>query len=582
MSPAIIGKGRAGRLLRGTMLSAFVACGLACDKDEPFHVPATTGEIGPAGGELVAGDAALTVPAGALDEPITFSIARADGTAAIDDFVVVGPFLEIGPAGTVFEVPAAVRVPYDPGALPSGTEADRIVVLTADRLDGSFTALPTSVAAATSTASAEVAHLSLFVPAVVDPSSDFAPCPAHGDCDCSERAARPLEVTGTADLGRLVRALCIDLDGNLRATSFTATADPLVVDEVYDTRFDPVTLEQLEESLVDLDIGSPELCQPAEPSYLAGADGAHGWSVRFVERDDIRTGERWYEAFLSVDSASGSIAYSFNGHLNAESPYVDTNPFYDMGNTLAARVRPDGSASFYLHIFAEAHVDVILVDDLDAVLADPLSYTGADGFGIPDVRERFELWDDPAGARTDTYDFASLQLAEDPDQPRHDRLIVFGTGPSLVRGFEVDGGASFTELPDLGLDPFWSQFGWQNAGLQGGVLHLQSSVASFSNSVILELDPAAWAVRRRWELGCLGPPSHNGFQVLGGGLLLRFAFDGMVDDVSRVMFVRDGAVLAIGEVPFVTVRPTFLVHPDGTRLYTAHTRTGELTAIAVP
>ena len=318
MSPAIIGKARTGRLLRGAILSALLGSGLACDKDDPFHVPATTGEIGPAGGELVAGDAALVVPAGALDRAVTFSIARADGTAAIDDFVVVGPLIEVRPAGTVFEVPATVRVPYDPGALPGGTEAGRIVLLTADRLDGSFAALPTSVDTASSTASAPVAPLSLFVPAVVEPSSDFAPCPTHGDCDCSERAARPLDVTGTADLGRLVRALCIDLDGNLRVTSFTATADPLVVDEVYDTRFDPVTLEQLEESLVELDISSPELCQPAEPSYLAGADGAYDWSVRFVERDDVRTGERWYEAFLSVDSAGGSIAYSFNGHLNTE------------------------------------------------------------------------------------------------------------------------------------------------------------------------------------------------------------------------------------------------------------------------
>jgi hypothetical protein len=580
-----------GRSLAMVAVTAmFSLSGLACD-DDPIDVPPTTGEIGPAGGQVEAGGAAIVVPAGALDEPVVFSIAGVDGTATIDDHVAVGPVVEILPAGTVFAVPATVRVPYDPGAIPEGANEEQVVVFTADRLDGTFDVLETSVDEGSNTASVEVSHLSVFVPAVRDPTEsppDFAPCPMHGDCDCSERDSRPLDVTGADSVDRPVHALCIDTDGSLRVTSYTPTEDPLVVGAVYDSRFDPVSLAPIDEQLVALDIDSPELCQPLEPSHLEGGDGDHVWSVRFVEREDVRTGERWSEALLSVAGGSGEITYSFNGHLNTEPPYLDTNAFYDDSNTLAGRVKRNGAASFYLNNHHEGHVDVILVDNLAAVLADPASYTDEDGLGSPDVRERFELWDDPASQRGDTYAYASLHLEENPDvespdDDLHDRLTVFGTGrPSLIRGFEVDDVGAFVELPELGLDEFWSQFGWHNAGIHDGVLNLQSQVASFSNSVILELDTTAWEIRRQWELGCIGPPSLTGFQLIGNGVLLRFAYDALVDDVSRVMFLLDGEVLAIGDVPFATARPSFLVHPDGTRVYVAHVRTGELTAIAVP
>lgn len=376
--------------------------------------------------------------------------------------------------------------------------------------------------------------------------------------------------------------MCIDVEGELRVTSYRVNENPLEVEEVYDARLDAVSLEVLEEQLVELNLYSSELCQPEENDFLSGEDGETLWGVRYVEHEDVRTEERWTEALLTVGNGSGEIIYSFNRHLNTESPYLDTSFFWDGNNTLAGMTHDGGSAAFYLNNYFEAHIDVIVINDMAGVLASPGAHVDEEGYGIPDARNRFELWDDPASVRNDVNDYSSIHLAASPDEPGLDLLTVFGTGPSLIRGFEVDRAGNFVERPELGLDSFWSQFGWDNAGFHGGVLQLQSHVASFSNSVLMELDPIAWTVVREWEIGCIGPPSSHGFQMLNEGMRLRFAYDGMSDDVSRVMFIRNGDVIAIGDVPFVSVNPTYLVSPDQTAVYVAHYRTGEITAIAVP
>lgn len=569
-------------LFRVLLVSTLV--GSACGNDDPIEIPSTQETIGPDGGEVASGSASIVIPAGALDEPTEISIAAAEGTPTIEGYQAVGPSVEILPAGTSFDIAATVTIPYAPSDLPDDTDASQIVIYTSESLEGDFAPLPTTVDIDSSTVSAEVSHLSIFLPIVPVSSTTpgFEPCPTHGECDCSARESRPIEVTGSASLGHFIYGICFTDRGELHVTSYIPADDPdpfADPEAIFDTHLDPITLDVIEELPFDGRLSSPELCQRPRSSYLDGLDGEVRWSVRFVDHDDGSTGDRWYEALLTLEGYGTSLDFSFNGHLNEES-LLDTHFIYDNRNSVVGRIRPNGSASFYLHIHSEAHIDVIHIADLDGVLTDPGSHADEFGMGIPTGRTRFELFDDPASVVNSDYAFNSLFLSENPENTVEDLLTVFGTGPSLIRGFVVDGAGSFVERPELGLDSFWSQFGWQNAGMRDGVLHLQSEVASFSNSVLLELNPTTWTVARQWEIGCIGPPQGEGFQLLSDGTLLRFGFDGLVDDLSRVMFIRGGEVIAIGDLPFDL--PMQLVHPAQTHVYAADVQTGEVRAIAVP
>jgi len=74
--------------------------------------------IGPEGGTISAagGEVLLAVPATALASVTAITI-RA-GEAPTPSVRTVGPVWEFGPAGTVFDPPAELTIPYDPGAVP--------------------------------------------------------------------------------------------------------------------------------------------------------------------------------------------------------------------------------------------------------------------------------------------------------------------------------------------------------------------------------------------------------------------------------------------------------------------------------
>lgn len=134
-------------------LIVIALAGVACDDGDPIVIPPTSGEIGPEGGEVVAGDASIVIPPGALEESTVFSMAHANGTTTIEGYVLVGPLIEIIPTGTVFALPATVTVPYDRNDIPEGAEEDQVVLFTADDINGEFTQLVTSVVSSTRCAS---------------------------------------------------------------------------------------------------------------------------------------------------------------------------------------------------------------------------------------------------------------------------------------------------------------------------------------------------------------------------------------------------------------------------------------------
>jgi hypothetical protein len=82
-----------------------------------FCAPPAAAEIGAEGGTLLSPDGLLRidVPAGAVDAPVTFTVARvAEAPAG-----AIGPAFELGPPGTVFAAPAQVTLRYDASALGS-------------------------------------------------------------------------------------------------------------------------------------------------------------------------------------------------------------------------------------------------------------------------------------------------------------------------------------------------------------------------------------------------------------------------------------------------------------------------------
>lgn len=111
------------------VLSSLVLVGVACDdgpvETTPPEAPrATSAEIGPEGGEIIApeggdfGGFALKIPAGALKQKVTISFTGVfDETPLPDTAERVGPQIRIEPAGTVLAVPAELTLPLDPTML---------------------------------------------------------------------------------------------------------------------------------------------------------------------------------------------------------------------------------------------------------------------------------------------------------------------------------------------------------------------------------------------------------------------------------------------------------------------------------
>lgn len=122
--------------------------------------------IGPAGGDVgIVGGALdgtrLTVPAGALTTPTTFTIATGADITADTGFTPVGPGVKVTPDGQTFLTPATLTIPVSPALLPAGKTAADVRILKRDDLTGRLTLLSPSSSTATS-ATFLISSLSTF------------------------------------------------------------------------------------------------------------------------------------------------------------------------------------------------------------------------------------------------------------------------------------------------------------------------------------------------------------------------------------------------------------------------------------
>lgn len=134
--------------------------------------------IGPEGGTVTANGVTLTIPPGALTEPVEISIDTTSATPP-QDVTALSSFYEFGPAGTQFLVPATVTI-TGAAALPAGA---KVYWSRAGGAPG-FDALSATVVGLS--ASAQVSHFSVgFIGAEKDDGGD-------GTCSQQEEAVRNL------------------------------------------------------------------------------------------------------------------------------------------------------------------------------------------------------------------------------------------------------------------------------------------------------------------------------------------------------------------------------------------------------
>ncbi|MBN1947715.1 MAG: hypothetical protein JW797_18765 [Bradymonadales bacterium] len=586
---------------------------LACGDDEggpdvDVDIPTTTVTVGSEGGRVESGGAAIDIPAGALSSDVDISISSATEPATIDNVTTVGPTVEIGPPGTTFSVPAQVTLPVVSAAIPSGSTLDDVRVYTADQVDGTYGALTTTADSAAESVTASVDHLSLFVAGVrVEPPR---PCGPGQACDCGAYyAERPLDITGSVNVGRPIETICLDLDENTLAVLTYDPADspdPFAPPSQYYLQvLDATTLATVEaESPTEQTEIDEGLCEtrtePPGPT-LGGSDAERSidW---WVDIQHVRVGsgaeDDWYEEILKIDP--GTLRFSFNRHLNQVAPFEDTSSL--IGNafdpsSLKGRILADGSARFTFYNWYESHIDLIGLDDLPAMLADPAPHADPDntGYYLPTSVQRIQLFD----SHEYGYHYDPMLLTPAADDPDADILIALmnpqaGFMPGVesdfyglgLAGFRIESGTdglTVERLGDHGIDPFWHQLGWVNGGLDSnGTLYVASSAAEYETSVIAVIDPATFGLVEEWEMPCIGVPSL--FQTIPweDGLLLRSAFS-VAEGVDYLMFIRNGEVLAFTELPQGRDRNIWMLtgEADG-RLFVADKQKADIMAVRLP
>lgn len=84
--------------------------------------------VGSGGGTVAAGGASVTVPPGALSEPVQLTIGAGDPLAE-GATIPVGPSVAIGPEALVLAVPAEVALPFSEASIPAGQSTADLVVL---------------------------------------------------------------------------------------------------------------------------------------------------------------------------------------------------------------------------------------------------------------------------------------------------------------------------------------------------------------------------------------------------------------------------------------------------------------------
>ncbi len=239
-------------LVTGAALTglALLLGGAACGPAPPGH-PASS--VGAQGGAVASpdGGARLRVPPSALAGPVTLTVAPATAGAALPHgpdgpLVLLGPIYRFDPAGTHFETPARVRLPFDADRLPPGV-SPRSVRVYWSHGGGPATPLDTSVAPAVGRAYAWVSDLSLGAVGVPQgsPACCAEPTPGGGLTHAQEFGACPPGATeaaaeacedvccppllGRRGLGLIARGDCVapDPDYTGEGTPPTAPVTPL-------------------------------------------------------------------------------------------------------------------------------------------------------------------------------------------------------------------------------------------------------------------------------------------------------------------------------------------------------------------
>jgi alpha-tubulin suppressor-like RCC1 family protein len=134
-------------------------------------------DLGPEGGELSLEDpdgelrARLLVPAGALEEEVTLSIALESDPEVIGAVAVPGTAVFLSPSGISFAESVSLTLRFDPVELPDGVDPEELAI---HRMggDGTATPLPGTVDLETGAVTAELMGFSLYF--VAQPSSQIA------------------------------------------------------------------------------------------------------------------------------------------------------------------------------------------------------------------------------------------------------------------------------------------------------------------------------------------------------------------------------------------------------------------------
>jgi hypothetical protein len=162
--------------------------------DGPLSGGSTAELISPDGGTVTTPDGVtITVPAGALPAGKFLTVLPARDTPPSPLILVgqsvfvatlVGPAFDLGPTGTIFNVPVGVTLPFDRSKLPANASMADVTILTSEHFlvgDPSDGVPLTTALVDAGHVSAQTPHFSTFVPAILSPY--VTPC-AH-DFDCA-------------------------------------------------------------------------------------------------------------------------------------------------------------------------------------------------------------------------------------------------------------------------------------------------------------------------------------------------------------------------------------------------------------
>ena len=104
---------RLGRLVAACLSIALASCGgVAATVTAPDVDSRSTAIVAALGGTVIAGDATLVIPAGALREDTTISVSISAPSPSLPQSATVGgKVYDFGPNGTTFSTPATLTLP---------------------------------------------------------------------------------------------------------------------------------------------------------------------------------------------------------------------------------------------------------------------------------------------------------------------------------------------------------------------------------------------------------------------------------------------------------------------------------------